>query len=418
MKNWRGKSGLVTGLGRIPLVCVLALSTVAPLGACSSEQSDKGVQDLGSLDVRLEAAPGVTLNSVTYTISGNGFSKTGTIDTSGSEVISGTIGGIPAGNGYTITLTATSVEDGLSFTGSAKFNVTAGATTSVSIHLKAANKRGTGNVTVNATLNVGPVIDELTVTPLTVNVGSSIALTAAGSDIDEQPSPSSYYWTSTGGVISDPISPNATLTSATPGQVLNTLPNYKAIIQSLDTSIGRLLEEVDLEKTTVIFIGDNGTPGNQKDTGTGIRGSKGSVYEGGVRVPLIVAGAGVTRRGREDALVGSADLSATILSLTGLSVSHAQNSYSIKPLLSDQAASSGRTHSFSETANGATQRYAIRDNRYKLLSNNKVRELYDLGADPLETTDLYSNPAYAAVRGDLEAEIAALAPNAPDGYFP
>lgn len=671
MKNWRGKSGLVTGLGRIPLVCVLALGTAAPLGACSSEQSDKGVEDLGSLDVRLEAAPGVTLNSVTYTISGNGFSKTGTIDTSGSEVISGTIGGIPAGNGYTITLTATSVEDGLSFTGSAKFNVTAGATTSVSIHLKAANKRGTGSVTVNATLNVGPVINELTVTPLTVNVGSSIALTAAGSDIDEQPSPLSYYWSSTGGVISDPIAPNATLTSATPGtftvkltlsdgeitdvatttvtfvapetdsdagvgsgdagpdkpnilliiaddlgaesvslypelvgdngavsipniealaangivfdnawaspacsmtrgtifsgqyghrtgvtfvgavlpkdtetlfdritaespsygqalfgkfhlggnnltsaqhvadlgvptyrgllggavsdyfnwitydidappftnttysttaltdyavdyineheankpndpwfvyqaynashspfqvppsdlhtidlgaakpgQVLNTLPNYKAIIQSLDTSIGRLLEEVDLEKTTVIFIGDNGTPGNQKDTGTGIRGSKGSVYEGGVRVPLIVAGAGVTRRGREDALVGSADLFATILSLTGLEVSHAQNSYSIKPLLSDQAASSGRTHSFSETANGATQRYAIRDKRYKLLSNNKVRELYDLGADPLETTDLYANPAYAAVRGDLEAEIAALAPNAPDGYFP
>jgi arylsulfatase A-like enzyme len=208
------------------------------------------------------------------------------------------------------------------------------------------------------------------------------------------------------------------LGDAKPGQVLNTLPNYKAIIQSVDISIGRLLEEVDLEKTTVIVIGDNGTPGNQKDTGTGVRGSKGSVYEGGVRVPLIVAGAGVTRRGREDALVGSADLFATILSLAGVPVSHVENSYNFKPLFSDEAATSGRTHSFSETASGSTQRYAIRDNRYKLVSNNKVRELYDLVADPLESTDLFSDASYAAVRASLEAEISALAPNAPDGYFP
>ena len=210
------------------------------------------------------------------------------------------------------------------------------------------------------------------------------------------------------------------LGDAQPGQVLNTLPNYKAITQSLDTSIGRLLEEVDLEETTVIFIGDNGTPGDQKDTGTGVRSSKGSVYEGGVRVPLIVAGAGVTRRGREDALVGSADLYATILSLAGLPVSHVENSYSVKPLFSDEAATSGRTHSFSETqsANGQTQRYAIRDSRYKLLSNNKVRELYDLLDDPLETTNLYASAEHSAVRAALESEIAALAPDAPDGYFP
>ena len=52
----------------------------------------------------------------------------------------------------------------------------------------------------------------------------------------------------------------------------------------------------------VIFVGDNGVPPPVKDTATGLRDAKGSVYEGGVRVPLIVAGAGVTRRGREDNL--------------------------------------------------------------------------------------------------------------------
>ncbi len=61
------------------------------------------------------------------------------------------------------------------------------------------------------------MIDELTVTPLTVFVGSTVTLTAVGSDPDDGPSPLSYYWATTGGVIDNPIAPNATLTSATPG---------------------------------------------------------------------------------------------------------------------------------------------------------------------------------------------------------
>ena len=83
---------------------------------------------IGSLGLNLNAAPGVTINAVTYSITGNGFTKTGTIDVSGAPTISATIGGIPAGKGYTITLTATSAEGNTTFTGSAKFDVTAGGT--------------------------------------------------------------------------------------------------------------------------------------------------------------------------------------------------------------------------------------------------------------------------------------------------
>src|SRR6185436_764654 len=104
---------------------------------------------------------------VTYTITGNGFTRTGTIDTSRSPTISGTIGGIPAGKGFTIALTATSVEGDTSFTGSAKFDVTAGATTSVTVRLYGVGKDGTGSVSVNGTVNVNPRIDEVTVTPQT-----------------------------------------------------------------------------------------------------------------------------------------------------------------------------------------------------------------------------------------------------------
>jgi len=204
-----------------------------------------------------------------------------------------------------------------------------------------------------------------------------------------------------------------------PGTSLTNVPVYQADIQALDTELGRLLKEVDLEKTTVIFIGDNGTPAEVKDKGSKIRGSKGSAYEGGVRVPFFAAGAGVTRRGRTNDLVVTTDIYATILSLTGIEVSHVNNSYNFKPVLSDPTATSGRTHSFSETSSGTSnRRYALKDTRFKIVSNLGKRELYDLVADPLETTDLYAKPAYTAVRASLEAEIDTLNADAKPGYFP
>src|SRR6188768_1119934 len=116
MKNWRGRSGFVTKLGQGSLVCLLALGVSAPFIACSSEPlSSAGDEQSGTLGLNLDVGPGVTLNAVTYAISGNGFSKTGTIDSSGSSTINGTIGGIPAGKGYNITLTATSAEGSATF---------------------------------------------------------------------------------------------------------------------------------------------------------------------------------------------------------------------------------------------------------------------------------------------------------------
>src|SRR5262249_28415706 len=158
------------------------------------------------------------------------------------------------------------------------------------------------------------------------------------------------------------------------------------------------------------FVGDNGVPPPVKDANTGLRNAKGSVYEGGVRVPLVVAGAGVTRRGREDDLFVTTDLYATILDLAGVQgVSQVNNSYSFKPLLNDAAATNGRTHSFSEVSSGTSQRqFAVKDSRFKLLNNVGKWELYDLVADSHETTNLYDDAEYAAVRASLQAELLVL----------
>ena len=203
-----------------------------------------------------------------------------------------------------------------------------------------------------------------------------------------------------------------------PGVYQTNIPVYQAEIQALDTELGRLLAEVDFSKTLVIFIGDNGVPPPVKDTATGLRDAKGSAYEGGVRVPLIVAGAGVTRRGREDNLFETADLYATILDVAGVPVSHVNDSWSLKPLFTDEAASTGRTFNFSEISNGTSQRqYGLRDTRFKLVNNLGNWELYDLVTDSHETTNLYQSAPYAAVRAALQADIATLKAGAKPGYF-
>jgi arylsulfatase A-like enzyme len=201
-----------------------------------------------------------------------------------------------------------------------------------------------------------------------------------------------------------------------PGDTSNTVAVYKAMIQAMDTEIGRLLRHVDLKTTIVIFMGDNGTPLNVKDMGSGVKDAKQSVYEGGVRVPLVFAGADVTRKGREDQLVVSSDLYATVAALTGIRVSQIHDSFSLVPLLTAHR-KSGRTHAFTELCSGGTSRYAIRDAQHKLLYNNGSWGLYDLINDPLESTNHYNNGAYAAIRGSLEMALDEVEAAAVDGCF-
>jgi arylsulfatase A-like enzyme len=209
-----------------------------------------------------------------------------------------------------------------------------------------------------------------------------------------------------------------------PGDIQDTVPVYKAMIQALDTEIGRLLDALgpsgtpERDNTVIVVMGDNGTPAAVKDTGTGVRGSKSSIYEGGVRVPLIVTGAGVTRIGeREEALVNGADLYATFADLSGIPVSQIEDAWSITPLFTDGSASTGRDYAFTEVAFGATCGYTIRNLQYKLIFTGGAWAIYDLINDPLESDNLYDDPSVAEVRAELEAELAIIEANGPQGCF-
>jgi len=209
------------------LLGLMGLSAGLSVFGCSAADSTapahEATEDSGSIGLALQAG-GVTLNSVSYTIIGNGYSKSGTINLAGSSLLSAVIGGIPAGNGYSISLSASdATNSAITCSGSASFNVTAGATTSTQVKLQCKTPAKTGSVMVNGTLNVCPVIDSLSVAPAETTVGNAVGLTATGSDADKAPSALSYSWTSNSGTIAGAGSANASLTCTSVGPVTVTL---------------------------------------------------------------------------------------------------------------------------------------------------------------------------------------------------
>ncbi len=81
------------------------------------------------------------------------------------------------------------------------------------------------------------------------------------------------------------------------------------MIEAMDTELGRLLAQVDRTTTTIIFLGDNGTPNEVTAKPYKPDHAKLRVYEQGVKVPMIVAGAAVKDPGRQvTGLVNTVDL--------------------------------------------------------------------------------------------------------------
>ena len=176
---------------------------------------------------------------------------------------------------------------------------------------------------------------------------------------------------------------------------------YLAAIEAMDTEIGRLLDslpEATADNTLIVFIGDNGTPRAVIDTSVYTRAhGKNSLYEGGIHVPMIVSGNGVTRiNERESALVNTVDIFPTVVDAAGLSAPDGLDGFSFYSLLSDSDASA-RDVNYSEFVSADTTGWTVRDGNLKLIVlDSGERELYDLnsGADEtaniIDQTDQYS----------------------------
>lgn len=180
-------------------------------------------------------------------------------------------------------------------------------------------------------------------------------------------------------------------------------PVYAAMIESLDESIGRLMESLETagvaDRTVVLLTGDNGGWIPSTNTNLGLRAGKGTGYEGGVRVPFIVRWPGVTRAGTTCATpVFSCDIYPTLLEAARLKPASGQilDGVSLLPLLKQARRSNGWKrdtlfwHYPHYHTGGATPHSAIRQGDWKLLEYHEDMrvELYNLVVDPEEKTDL------------------------------
>ena len=177
-------------------------------------------------------------------------------------------------------------------------------------------------------------------------------------------------------------------------------PTYAALVESVDDSVGRILkklEELKLTDDTVIFFNsDNGGLVLREVTSNlPLRAGKGSAYEGGVRVPLLVKWPGVTKPGTTcDMPVITPDYYPTILEIAKLNPAKNQvlDGKSIIPLL-EQADAPRREaiywHYPHYHPGGATPYSAIRDGDWKLIEfheRNQI-ELYNVKDDIGEKSD-------------------------------
>ena len=180
---------------------------------------------------------------------------------------------------------------------------------------------------------------------------------------------------------------------------------YAAMLESLDQAVGAVLKAVDdagiASQTAILFTSDNGglVLGQKPPTSNSpLRSGKGSPYEGGVRVPLLIRWPGITTAGSQgNSPVISMDLPATILDLAGITSANATpDGQSLKDTLKDPGLAPKREflcwHYPHYHPGGATPYAAIRNGDWKLIQyyESGKHELFNLLNDPGESKDLAS----------------------------
>ena len=205
---------------------------------------------------------------------------------------------------------------------------------------------------------------------------------------------------------------------------------YAAAVEALDAEIGRLLDSIDpdlLARTTVIFVGDNGTPKAVITPPRNPEHAKLTLHEGGVNVPVIISGPDVMRPGSEtDALVHVVDILPTVAEIAEVDPARLTaadgrplriDGRSLIPQLRDPTAPGHEfvyQDVFAPNGPGPYRRdqRMLRDARWKLIAKpGGTEELFDLEGRSDDGPDqlLDANADLRAVADRLRAEMSRTA---------
>jgi arylsulfatase A-like enzyme len=199
--------------------------------------------------------------------------------------------------------------------------------------------------------------------------------------------------------------------------------NYYGMISLIDHNVGRMmiaLQELGLDDNTiVIYTSDHGDW--LGDHGLVLKGPM--MYDGLLRVGLIMRGPGIEAGRVIDDPVSTVDLSSTITDYGGVAAQAHPDSVSLRPLLEGDAT---RDFAYNEwdlragRVGVAMDLRTVRTKRYRMTCELKSEagELYDLQEDPDEMVNRYDDAAYAGVRKELQDMIASSRSGVPMPQLP
>lgn len=189
---------------------------------------------------------------------------------------------------------------------------------------------------------------------------------------------------------------------------------YAAMVATVDEAVGRMLDALDAtgqrERTLIFFISDNGGPMTKRNANASVnsplRGQKGDVFEGGIRVPFLVSWPAKIPAGRTYSQpIIALDILPTALAAAGTTRDAklaALDGVDLLPFLTGKNNAAPHARLYWRMDGG--EAYAVREGNWKWLRTyQNAPQLYDLSTDLGETRDL------AATRPEVAARLAAAA---------
>ncbi len=217
-----GSGGAILAAGQ---GCSAPGSTASSTGP-TAQGNEPGATDTGTVGMTLTLPGGETVNTVSWALTGpNGavtVVQSGSVNVQNSLSVSFVISNIPAGSGYSLSLTGTSVDGNVTCSGSVSFGVASRMTTTVNDLLQCTpTAPETGSVAVTGVPFNCAIVGGVSVLPSETNVGHSMAVSATATGAN--PSGITYAWSATTGFFDSPSSASANYTCSAVGPVTLTV---------------------------------------------------------------------------------------------------------------------------------------------------------------------------------------------------
>ncbi len=172
---------------------------------------------------------------------------------------------------------------------------------------------------------------------------------------------------------------------------------YAAMVSAVDDGVGQVLDklrELNLEENTIVFfLSDNGGPESKNGSNNGLlREGKGSIYEGGFRVPFAMQWKGELKKGVYNNPVSSLDILGTIANLSQVKIDKDKPLDGINLIPFIKGKKKGIPHQNIFIRKYDQKLFSVRDRHLKLVvkNNGKIKELYNLNKDISESNNIAS----------------------------